>query len=168
MTSRIAVFPGAFDPITNGHLDIIHRAARLFDRVVVAVGHNPDKQEIFTADERVDMIESLVSSLDNVAVASYAGLTVDFVRSVGAGVIVRGIRNSVDLRDELLAANTNLIVGDLETIFLMASEQFALTSSTFIKQIIEMGGDKSTRLSALVPAAVLEQMRKKVRQGGDG
>ena len=162
MLSRTAVFPGSFDPITNGHLDIIERAARLFGRVVVAVGHNPAKTEVFSPSERVAMIRGLVAQHENVAVDSYEGLTIDFVRAAGGDLIVRGIRDTIDVRDELQAANTNLIVGGVETVFLMASDRYALTSSTFIKQIVSMGGEESARLSSLVPTSVLQQLREKL------
>lgn len=162
MSARTAVFPGSFDPITNGHLDIIRRAAALFERVVVAVGHNPVKTEVFTPAERVAMITELVVDMPNVSVQSYQGLTIDFVRQAEGDVILRGIRDTVDVRDELQAANTNLIVGGVETVFLMASDQYTLTSSTFIKQIVSMGGDASTRLSALVPTTVLDRLRRKL------
>jgi pantetheine-phosphate adenylyltransferase len=160
--SRTAVFPGSFDPITNGHLDIIERASRLFGRVVVAVGHNPAKTEVFSPSERVAMIRGLVAQHENVAVDSYEGLTIDFVRAAGGDLIVRGIRDTIDVRDELQAANTNLIVGGVETVFLMASDRYALTSSTFIKQIVSMGGEESARLSSLVPTSVLQQLREKL------
>jgi pantetheine-phosphate adenylyltransferase len=164
VTARTAVFPGSFDPITNGHLDIIQRASGLFERVIVAVGQNPAKAEVFSPEERVRMIAELVREFPNVNVASYSGLTIDFVRQAGGDVILRGIRDTLDVRDELQAANTNLIVGGIETVFLMASDQYTLTSSTFIKQIVSLGGDASTRLSALVPTNVLEQLRAKLTQ----
>ena len=163
MHARTAIFPGSFDPITNGHLNIIERAARLYDRLVVAVGQNPDKTEVFSQTERVGMIKDLVRDHANVSVESYQGLTIDFVRKAGGQVILRGIRDTLDLRDELQAANTNLIVGGVETVFLMASDQYALTSSTFIRQIVEMGGNASSRLSALVPTSVLEELRAKLK-----
>jgi len=162
LNARIAVFPGSFDPITNGHLDIIGRASRLFSEVIVAVGHNPAKTEVFTPEERVEMIDDLVKEFENTSVAAYSGLTIDFVRKVNGNLIVRGIRDTMDVRDELQAANTNLIVGGVETVFLMASDQYALTSSTFIKQIVAMGGEQSTRLSSLVPTTVLDRLREKM------
>ncbi|NOX58809.1 MAG: pantetheine-phosphate adenylyltransferase [Planctomycetes bacterium] len=165
MSTNIAIFPGSFDPITNGHLDIIQRAGTLFSKVIVAIGHNPEKVDVFTPDERVEMITELVGDLPHVSVAAYSGLTIDFARRSGANVIVRGIRDASDLRDELQAANTNLIVGGIETAFLMASEQFALTSSTFIKQIVSMGGKESTRLSSLIPKTVLEKLQSKYADG---
>lgn len=158
-----AVFPGTFDPVTLGHLDIMRRAARLFTRLVVGVGQNPEKSAMFTADERVEMIREHIGDLDNATVASYAGLTMEFVRGIGAPVIVRGIRDGSDLRDELQFANANLIVGDIETVFLMTNEQHALTSSTLIKQIVELGGGDLKRLSNLVPPSVLKRLESKVR-----
>lgn len=161
---RIAVFPGAFDPITNGHLDIIRRAAVLFDEVIVAVGHNPEKAELFTPGERVEMIAALTADLGNIRVQSYDGLTFDFVRSVGARVILRGIRDSVDLRAELQAANTNRLVGDVETVFLMATDQHAMTSSSLIKQIVSIGGYEPERLARLVPPTVAEKLRERFKK----
>lgn len=157
----IAVFPGAFDPITNGHLDIIRRGRQLFDKLIVAVGRNPEKPELFTATERVEMVCSLTRGMDNVSVQAYEGLTFDFVRSVGAKVILRGIRDSVDLRGELQAANTNLLVGEVETVFLMTSDQHALTASSLIKQIVEIGGYDPERLTRLVPPLVAEKLRQR-------
>lgn len=164
MKVRTAVFPGSFDPITNGHLDIVQRASQIFDQLVVAVGRNPEKAELFTAAERVEMIRELVSQMPNVRVASYEGLTVDFVRQINADIILRGIRDGVDLRDELYAANTNLIIGGVETVFLMASDKFSMTSSSFIKQIVSLGGDGASRLTALIPPMVLDRLRKKMRE----
>ncbi len=158
----IAVFPGTFDPVTLGHVDLIRRASKLFTRVMIGVGHNPEKGEMFSPEERIEMITELVRDLDNVSVENYAGLTIEFVRRVGANVILRGIRDGVDLRDELQFANTNLIVGDIETVFLMTSERYALTSSTLIKQIVELGGVDTVRLANLVPPGVLRRLENKL------
>ena len=157
----ISVFPGAFDPVTNGHVDLIHRAAGLFDKLIVGVGHNPEKQVLFKAEERVAMLEAELRDLPEVQVRAYGGLTMEFVRSVGARVILRGIRDAIDLRTELLAANANLIVGGVETVFLMASDQHALTSSTLIKQIVELGGHGAKELTRLVPVEVYKRLLKK-------
>ena len=159
--ATIAVFPGTFDPLTHGHLDIIRRGSRLFPKLVVGVGDNPEKQEIFSSDERAGMLREQLTDLANVEVAAYSGLTMEFVRSIGAKVLLRGIRDSVDLRSELQAANTNLMVGDLDTVFLMTSDQHALTSSTLIKQIVQLGGYDSERLTRLVPREVLDKLRDK-------
>lgn len=162
--ANLAVFPGTFDPVTHGHLDIIRRASRIFDRLIVAVGNNPEKEEWFSAGERVEMIRELAGELANVAVESFDGLTMDYARRMGAGVILRGIRDSDDLRVELQAANTNLLVGGIETVFLMTTDQHALTSSTFIKQIVEMGGCSHDRLSRLIPESVLQRLEVRWRQ----
>ncbi|UCG17409.1 MAG: pantetheine-phosphate adenylyltransferase [Phycisphaerales bacterium] len=161
----VAVFPGAFDPITSGHLDIIRRGSRLFDRLIVAVGRNPEKTELFTIAERVEMLRECCGDIDRVEVDSYDGLTAEYVRRVGARVILRGIRDNVDLRSELRSANTNLLVGDVETVLLMTSDQHALTSSTLIKQIVEIGGYDSARLCRLLPDNVVRRLEAKLRGG---
>lgn len=158
MNPTVAVFPGTFDPLTYGHLDIIRRGAVLFERLIVGVGHNPEKAEMFTPDERVEMIRTEVHNLPNVEVTVYDGLTIEFVKLIGAKVILRGIRDSVDLRGELQAANTNLMVGDVETVFLLTTDQHALTSSTLIKQIVNLGGSDRRHLNRIVPPAVLEKL----------
>ncbi len=156
-----AVFPGAFDPITHGHLDVIKRAREFVDELIVAVGHNPEKRELFTAQERVDMLNELIGDLPRVRVEAYKGLTAEFVQRVGAQMIIRGIRDNVDLHYELQQANVNMAVGGVETIFLLTRDQFALISSTYIKQIVELGCTDMERLSRLVPANVAERLRCK-------
>ncbi|MFQ5413231.1 MAG: pantetheine-phosphate adenylyltransferase [Phycisphaerae bacterium] len=161
--ARIALFPGAFDPVTHGHLDIIGRAAGLFERLVVAVGRNPLKEHVFTPEERQAMLVAHTRRWPNVEVPIYRDLTVDFARRIGADVIIRGIRDGADLRAELEIANTNLIISGIETIFLMTSHQHVLTSSTLIKQIVEMGGADIQQLSKLVPADVAKRLEDKLR-----
>ena len=156
--SSTAVFSGVFDPITDGHLDIIRRGARLFDKLIVGVGTNPVKSELFSKTERVEIIRELVSDLPNVEVQSYDGLTMDFVSKVGGTAILKGIRDTIDLRSELQQASTNRIAGGIETLFLLTSGQHALTSSTLIKQIVSMGGD----VTQLVPAKVAEKLKSKL------
>lgn len=156
-----AVFPGAFDPITNGHLDIIRRAVNIADELIVAVGHNPEKHPIFSPQERVEMIQELVREMPQVRVQSYSGLTAEFVRSVKATIMVRGIRDNVDLHFELQQANVNLAIGDVETVFLLTRDQFAMTSSTYIKQIVDLGCTDLNVLSRLVPASVARRMLEK-------
>lgn len=163
--SKLGVYPGTFDPITLGHLDLIERGKQLFNELIVAVGHNPDKRvEMFSQDERVEMIGSLVSKWPSVRVEKYMGLTYKFVRDSGGLAILRGIRDSVDLRLELLQANTNLLLGGVETVFLMGSHDHALTSSSLIKQIVALGGDLKT-LTRLVPPIVADRILDKIQSG---
>ncbi len=155
---KLAVFPGTFDPITLGHVDIIRRGRKLFDELVVAVGRNPEKSSWFSLEERVQMIRDVTAGLDGVLVETYDGLTMEYVRRKGAAVILRGIRDIVDLRDELQAANANRLVGEVETVFLMTSDQYALTSSTLIKQIVQIGGYDPAGLRRLVPETVAKRL----------
>ena len=120
---NIAIFPGAFDPMTYGHIDIIKRASRLYTRLIVAVGHNPLKKQVFTPEERTEMLRVHTAEFPSVEVQTYTGLTVEYARQIGARVILRGIRDSVDLHAELEIATTNRIIGDIETVFLMTSDQ---------------------------------------------
>jgi pantetheine-phosphate adenylyltransferase len=159
-----AVLPGAFDPITNGHLDLIHRAQVIVDELIVAVGHNPEKAAVFSPQERVEMITELVRDLDGVTVQAYEGLTAEFVQAAGAGVIIRGIRDNVDLHYELQQANINLAIANVETVFLLTRDQFALTSSTYIKQIVELGYRDLERLSRIVPVNVARRLSEKLRR----
>ncbi|MEM7627401.1 MAG: pantetheine-phosphate adenylyltransferase [Planctomycetota bacterium] len=164
---KIGLFPGTFDPITNGHLDVIRRGQDLFDRLIVAVGHNPAKREIFTTDERREMIEEILRAEcdDHVEVQCFEGLTVDFARQVDATAILRGIRNVTDLNFEFQLALTNRAIADIETVFIMTGESTAFTSSTLIKQIAS--GGNIDRLHALLPPVVLGRLKaKKSELGG--
>ena len=158
----LAIFPGMFDPVTHGHLDIIERASKLYEKLIVAVGHNPLKTEVFTPQEREEMLVKHTAHLPSVEVQTYSGLTVEFARSIGAGVIVRGIRDTVDLHAELEIALTNRIIGSVETVFLMTSGQHILTSSTLIKQIVEIGRYDSDHLSRLVPLDVAKRLEERL------
>ena len=159
------VCPGSFDPVTNGHLDIIGRAAKLYDEVIVAVLRNPSKSSLFTADERVELLREVSKDLPNVRVAKFSGLTVDFVRQVNATAIFRGIRDASDLRYEFQLALANRAVGGIETVFIMAGDQYALTSSSLIRQVVALGGDVR-QLSSVLPAIVIEKLREKQRHAG--
>ncbi len=167
---HVAIYPGSFDPITFGHLDVIRRGRRLFDRLIVAVGRNPGKANLFTLDERVAIAADLVAQIvreepvaADAEVRPFTGLTVDFARSVGATVILRGIRNLSDLQYEVQQAVTNREVAGLETAFVVAGQSFAYTSSSLIKQITAMGDDLSA-LASMVPPAVVERLRVKKAQ----
>jgi pantetheine-phosphate adenylyltransferase len=161
---RIAVFPGQFDPITNGHLDVIRRGVRLFDELIVAVGINPEKRELFTLNERVEMVTALVGGIAGARVRQYSGLTVDFVRSVGATALLRGIRDVSDLRYEFQLAMANRAVGDVETVFIMTGDQYALTSSSLIRQVVSLGGDVRS-LKSVLPDLVVERLSLKQQAG---
>src|SRR3954468_10735864 len=162
---KIGVFPGQFDPITNGHLDVIRRGVPLFDELIVAVGINPEKRELFTVDERLRMIRTMLKDVGGVRVEKYTGLTVDFVRHAKATAILRGIRDGSDLRYEFQLALANRVVGGVETVCIMTGEQYALTSSSLIRQIVALGGDVS-QLSPLLPELVVEKLREKQRKHG--
>ncbi len=154
---RIVVFPGTFDPITNGHLDVIQRGRKLFDELIVAVGTNPEKQTLFSLNERVELIRKVLADYPDVRVEAFEGLTVDFAGKIGAEAILRGIRNSSDLQFEFQVALTNRVVAGVETIFIMTNPDFAFTSSSLIKQIASMGGD----VSALIPTPVMDAILAK-------
>lgn len=157
---RLAVFPGQFDPITNGHLDVIRRGVALFDELIVGVGINPEKRELFTIDERVAMIRALVRDIARVHVAKFTGLTVDFVKRSKATAILRGIRDVSDVRYEFQLALANRAVGGVETVFIMTGEQYALTSSSLIRQVVAFGGDVK-QLSSVLPDLVVQKLAEK-------
>lgn len=159
---KTAVFAGTFDPPTFGHMDIIRRSRRLFSRTIVAVGINPEKEPLFSPQERVELLKKLVGRVPNVEVEAYVGLTMDYVRSRKADVIVKGIRDSDDLRNELRQANVNMIAGDVETVFLFTTDTTALISSTLIRQICELGGLDSANMNRLIPPLVVGALRKRL------
>ncbi len=156
---KIGLFPGTLDPPTNGHLDVIRRGRTLFDHLIVAVGRNPAKPELFSMHERQEMLNELVADLDDVEVQTYQSLTVDYAREVGATAILRGLRNVTDLNFEFQLALTNRAVTDIETIFIMTGESYAFTSSSLIRQIASAGD--VDRLHRLLPPLVLERIKQK-------
>lgn len=168
---HLAVFPGSFDPVTYGHLDVIARGRHLFDEVVVAVGRNPGKDELFSANERVELVETLVretmprsAELGDVRVEAFTGLTVDFARAIKASALLRGIRNLSDLQYEVQFAVTNREVAGIETAFVVAGQSFAYTSSSLIKQIAAMGDDVHDALASMCPDPVIEAILRKKRE----
>ena len=152
---RVVVYPGTFDPPTNGHLDVIRRGVDLFDELIVAVGENPEKTSLLPQSERVALLREIVADMPTVQVQPYDGLTVDFAKSVGASAILRGLRSQADLHFELQIAMTNRAVADVETVFVLTTPGNAFTSSNLIRQIASMGGD----ISALVPPQVIPHMK---------
>ena len=161
---RRAIFPGSFDPLTNGHLDIIRRSAPLFDEMVIAVLNNPEKDPLFSVDERSQMILEVLETIEplpcKILVESFSGLTADFARRRKATAIVRGIRAVSDYEYELRMALMNRrLEPSIETVFLMAGEEYSYVSSTLMKQVFELGG----RVAGLIPELVEERMRTKKR-----
>lgn len=155
MALRKAVYTGVFDPVHNGHLDIIRRGSRLFERLVVGVGDNPEKRTFFTQDERVRLIQGLVADLSNVEVVPFQGLAVRFVRDVGARLMLRGIRTTSDMEYEFSMSLTNLdLDSEIETVFLMAREHFSHISGTLLRQIAMFEG----KLDPFVPPTVKQAL----------
>jgi pantetheine-phosphate adenylyltransferase len=158
--TRDAVYPGTFDPITNGHKDLVRRAAGMFNRVVVAIAANPGKAPMFTLDERVDLARRVLADIPNVTVEGYHGLTVDFARTKGTTIVVRGLRAVSDFEFEFQLANMSRhLYPEIETVFLTPQEQFTFISSTLIREIATYGGNVSEFVDPLV-AAELRKKRK--------
>jgi pantetheine-phosphate adenylyltransferase len=158
--TRYAAFPGTFDPLTNGHLDVIQRASRLYDKVVVAVGGNPGKNNnLLSPEQRVALIEEVIDDIPNVTVAAYEGLTINFVKKLGAGVIIRGIRDSMDLQGEAQMAEVNRCAGGVETVFLPTTAAHAFLSSQLVRQIARGGGD----VSGMVPPETVAFIAKALK-----
>jgi len=159
MPERLAVYTGTFDPLTNGHLDVIERGARLVDRLIVAVAVNTGKEPLFSREERVAMLEAEVGRIPNVTVDSFIGLAVEYARRRRAQAILRGIRTFTDFEYEFQMALTNrTLAPDVETIFVMSSVEWSYTSSRLLKEALTMGAD----VSKFVPAAVYEAMKRKL------
>ncbi|MBL8125782.1 MAG: pantetheine-phosphate adenylyltransferase [Pyrinomonadaceae bacterium] len=162
---RRAIFPGSFDPLTNGHLDVIKRSLPLFDEIIIAVLNNPEKNPMFSVEERVEMIGQIIPSLDHseckLSVRSFSGLTAEFAKQCNAKAIIRGIRAVADYEYELRMALMNRrLEPEIETVFLMADEEFSYVSSTLMKQVFLLGG----RVDGLIPELVETRMRQKLGQ----
>jgi pantetheine-phosphate adenylyltransferase len=162
----VAIYAGSFDPITRGHLDVVRRARRLFDDLILGIGHNPDKPALFGFDERLEIARTLIAEMlagdpdgAPVRVERYTGLTVDFAKACRATAILRGIRNITDLAAECQLAITNRQVADIETVFIVTGEAYAYTSSSLIRQIAALGGSLD-RLGTIVPPLVVERLRQ--------
>ena len=157
--SVIAIYPGSFDPITNGHLDLIDRGSRLVDRLIVAILRNESKQPLFTVEERIEMLEEVVEKYPNVEVDSFHGLLVDYAREREATVLLRGIRAISDYVEELQMALMNRrLNAEVETIFMMSGEAYSFISSRLVKEVAGLGGN----ISGLVPPSVEVRLRNRV------
>ena len=155
-----AIFPGSFDPITNGHLDVIERGRKLFDELIVAVGQSPIKNPLFTPAERVEIIHQLVKDMPRVSVESFDCLTVEYAKNKKADVILRGLRSLTDFQYEFKLAMTNRAVAGIETIFIMTSAEYGFTSSDLIREVASLGGD----ITKLVPPIVVRRLDEKYKQ----
>ncbi len=160
LSPRVAVYTGTFDPVHRGHLDVIQRGSRLFDRLIVGIGVNPDKATLFTTEERVALTQAVARDLPNVDVVAFDGLAVRFVRESGARIMVRGLRTLSDMEYEFTMSLMNLSLdAEIETVFLMAKEEFSHVSSSLLRQIAKLGGD----LSKFLPDPVRLALEAKVR-----
>ena len=158
--SRIAICPGSFDPVTKGHLDIISRASKLFDKVIVLVSYNPKKQAIFTAEERVALLKTVTKDIENVEVESYGGLLADFVAKCGATAIVKGLRAVTDFEYEFQMALANKkLCPTAETVFLVTSAENMYLSSSVVKQIAHFGGDISDFVPPEIEKIIAERLQ---------
>jgi pantetheine-phosphate adenylyltransferase len=156
-----AIYPGTFDPITNGHVDLIARAVRIFDHLVVAVAANKDKSPLFDVEQRVEMVREVVSSYDNVEVVGFDTLLVECARKVGAGVVLRGLRAVSDFEYEFQMAGMNRrLSADFETVFLTPAEQYAFISSTMVREIARLGGDVSDFVPRKISRALVDRFKK--------
>jgi pantetheine-phosphate adenylyltransferase len=155
---RRAIYPGSFDPVTNGHLDVAERARKLFDEVIVSVAHNDEKQPLFSLEERLDLLRQSFGNIDNVRIAHFDGLLVEFAAAQKAHAVIRGLRAVSDFEFEFQMALMNRkLEGSVETIFLMPKEEYTYLSSRLVKEIARLGGD----VSEFVPAAVAKALAKK-------
>ncbi|MFO0825365.1 MAG: pantetheine-phosphate adenylyltransferase [Gemmataceae bacterium] len=162
LSPRVAVYTGTFDPIHLGHLDVIQRGSRLFDRLIVGVGINPDKSTLFNIEERVELIRKVTSEFDNVEVEEFHGLAVQFVRKAGARILLRGLRTLSDMEYEFTMSLMNLHLDPgIETVFLMAKEEFSHVSSSLLRQIAVLGGDLTKFLALPVRDALIAKVTAK-------
>lgn len=158
----LALFPASFDPVTNGHLDLVHRARRVFPDLMVGVAHNVAKAGTFPVEERVEMLESAIGDLPGVRVTAFEGLVVDYAQEIGAGVVIRGLRANADFEYEFEMALMNRhLCPEIETLFLMTSQQFFYLSSSRLKELVQFGTD----ISEWVPPLVAKRMREKFYRG---
>jgi pantetheine-phosphate adenylyltransferase len=161
---KVAVYPGSFDPITNGHIDLIERALNIFDKLIVAVAENPEKRPLFTIEERIELVKESTKKYDRVVVDHIYGLTVDYVKKQEASVIVRGLRAISDFEFELQMALMNRkLNSEIETVFLMPSIQYSYIKSSLVKQVARLEGC----LEGLVPEPAIRELRKKFSQSID-
>ena len=157
---KIAVYPGSFDPVTNGHIDVIERASKIFDKLIVAVGDNPEKKELFSADERLEMLQISLKKFKNVEIKSFSGLLLDFVKKQGSNIIVRGLRAVSDFEFEFQRALMNRKVNkNIETVFIMTKGSYCYLNSSIVKEMAQFGGC----VTGLVPKSVEKRLRERFK-----
>jgi pantetheine-phosphate adenylyltransferase len=160
LSARVAVYTGTFDPVHHGHLDVIQRGSRLYDRLIVGVGINPDKATLFDIGERVELLKAVTGGIANVEVRGFEGLAVRFVREAGARILLRGLRTLSDMEYEFTMSLMNLNLDpEIETVFLMAKEEFSHVSSSLLRQIAALGGDLTKFLPEPVKSALIRKAR---------
>ncbi len=158
---KSAIYPGSFDPVTNGHLDIIKRAARIFDRVIVAVADNTSKQALFSIDERVDMLKAVTKQFKNVSVETFDTLVIQYARKKKINVLIRGLRMTSDFDYEFQIALTNRrLAQDIETVFLMPSEHVSFVSSSLLKEVASLGAN----ISSFMPQVVVRKLKERLKK----
>lgn len=155
---KTAIYPGSFDPVTNGHIDVIQRALKIFDKIVVAVGDNPGKKPTFTTEERIEMLRDSTKDMENIEVDSFSGLLLDYVKGKNSNIIIRGLRAVSDFESEFQRALLNRVVDDeIETIFIMTKEDYVYLNSSIVKEMAMFNG----KVNGLVPKIVEEKLKRK-------
>ena len=158
-SKRIAIYPGSFDPVTNGHLDVIKRALRIFDKVIIAVGDNPEKKALFSVEERLEMLNSVTTSMENIEIDRFTGLMIDYAKKRNATVIIRGLRAVSDFDFEFQRALINRNINEnIETIFIMTAGEYCFLNSGIVKEMAKFGGS----IEGLVPIEVERELNKKL------
>lgn len=158
---KIAIYPGSFDPITNGHVDVVKRTAAVFDKVIIAVSVNSQKVPLFSIEERIELANSIFSDYDNVEVSTFTGLLAEYAKSVGAKTIIKGLRAVSDFEYEFQMAHMNKKINpDVETMFMMSNQKYSYLSSSIVKEVGRLGGD----LTDLVPEQIIDKIYKRLRR----
>lgn len=159
-TQKIAIYPGSFDPVTNGHLDVLNRALKVFDKIIIAVGDNPEKKALFTVKERAEMLKEVIKNFKNVEIDNFNGLIIDYARKKSSNVIIRGLRAVSDFDFEFQRALMNRKIDEsIETIFIMTDWNYCYLNSSIVKEMVRFGGS----VNGLVPPEVEKQLIKKLR-----